>query len=310
MRLKYVWAMRAWSTFVAITTIATAALTGCSGNTPQEPQPPKATSEATATPDATPAPTGEPQAPAGDAGGRITGRVMFVGEELLPMGVPTQRATSDHCKDKPIKHNALVAGPTSDGCTSSCEGRPRPLGDVIVRLPLGAVPANTKSGKSDKPAVVTRQDCVSNPRALAMTVSHPLQIVNSDPIVHNVAIHSLTPKKTMLNSAQPKGAEPITHTFTSPGLYRIGSDIHGWMRSFVWVSDHPHATVTDTTGEFILENIPAGTYQLEAWHSFMGLKRIEVTVIPGGRPEKITIEYDGSELEPPENTGELDDLFD
>ncbi len=42
-----------------------------------------------------------------------------------------------------------------------------------------------------------------------------------------------------------------------PGLY--------WRRAHLFVLDHPYAVPSDRTGHFILDQVPAGTYQLKAW---------------------------------------------
>jgi hypothetical protein len=41
---------------------------------------------------------------------------------------------------------------------------------------------------------------------------------------------------------------------------------HVWMNAEALVVPHPYYAVTDTQGNFILTNIPAGNYEVEAWH--------------------------------------------
>lgn len=45
----------------------------------------------------------------------------------------------------------------------------------------------------------------------------------------------------------------------------LDCDIYTWMRGYV-VGDHARAAVTDARGQFRLRDVPAGEYDLEAWH--------------------------------------------
>lgn len=277
-------------------------LAACGGATPERNERPTAHVVPAAPTSSDSAPI-EERAPIGS----LSGRVVFNGAELLPMGVPKRRASAAHCRDEQILHNALVAAPGPDGCTDKCPMfTERPLSDVIVRLPNGVAPASTANAEA---VGLHRKSCMSLPRALVLTVDQPFTIVNDDPILHSAVGLSLVTRKNVFNAAQPKGADPLAQTFSEGGLYRIGCDVHDWEVSFVWVSDHGHAAVTGADGRFTLKGIPKGTYKLEAWHAFLGLKTIEVTVATGRPQSEIAFEYDGSEFEPPENTGELDDLF-
>ena len=45
--------------------------------------------------------------------------------------------------------------------------------------------------------------------------------------------------------------------------------------------DHPYYAVTDATGSFAMENVPAGTYQVKIWHETLGETVQEVTIEAG-----------------------------
>jgi hypothetical protein len=46
--------------------------------------------------------------------------------------------------------------------------------------------------------------------------------------------------------------------------------------------DHPFYAVTGPDGKFTLPNLPAGTYEIEAWHEKAGSKTAKVTVAVNG----------------------------
>ena len=54
------------------------------------------------------------------------------------------------------------------------------------------------------------------------------------------------------------------------------------MRSYVQVFNHPYFAITDADGYFEFKNVPAGNYQLTAWHSRIGNKAKPITVPPDG----------------------------
>ena len=45
------------------------------------------------------------------------------------------------------------------------------------------------------------------------------------------------------------------------------------MKSWVLVQDHPYFAVTDSKGNFTIENIPPGTYEVIAWQEKFKMKR-------------------------------------
>ena len=57
-------------------------------------------------------------------------------------------------------------------------------------------------------------------------------------------------------------------------------NVHPWMRAFVFVFDHPYYSVTATEGKFALNDLPPGTYVIEAWHERFGTQDQMVTIGP------------------------------
>jgi hypothetical protein len=74
-----------------------------------------------------------------------------------------------------------------------------------------------------------------------------------------------------VNLVIPAGKEMLVGPFKSerhqiPGV----STINPKMESFLWVFSHPYYYITESNGEFVLKNAPAGTYRLVIWHPSHG----------------------------------------
>ena len=45
------------------------------------------------------------------------------------------------------------------------------------------------------------------------------------------------------------------------------------MNGYVFVANHPFVSVSGNDGEYVIENIPAGTYRIKMWHEGVTMKR-------------------------------------
>jgi plastocyanin len=128
-----------------------------------------------------------------------------------------------------------------------------------------------------EPAKIDQKECRYHPHVFGMRVGQPLEIVNSDPTLHN--IHALPKGNQEFNTGQPIQGMKTTHTFTAKEvMVPFKCDVHGWMNAYVGVLDHPYYAVTDKDGKFELKSLPAGTYTIEAWHEKLGASTQSVTL--------------------------------
>jgi len=54
------------------------------------------------------------------------------------------------------------------------------------------------------------------------------------------------------------------------------------MTAFVGVVDHPYFATTGAGGTFVIDNVPAGTHTIQAWHEHYGVVTQKVQVTAGG----------------------------
>jgi plastocyanin len=124
--------------------------------------------------------------------------------------------------------------------------------------------------------LMDQKKCQYVPHAMTVPVGTELEITNSDSILHNVngkiiATEGLLPK---FNIAQPiKGQKNKTPALDKPGIVTLSCEAgHPWMSAFVLVADNPYAAVTKGDGEFVISNVPVGTYRIKMWHEGVTLK--------------------------------------
>ena len=164
-------------------------------------------------------------------------------------------------------------------------GKAKGVQDAIVWLE--GIPEGKKRNDGDKQLVLDQRKCEYNPHVVLLPLGSALTIVNSDPILHNVhAYDEANDGKTLFNIAQPIKGQRTTvkqTQFKKPGLYVATCDAgHPWMNAYVMVSDHPYYAVTGVNGDFVLDNVPPGTYKLKMWHEGVAVVKTEME---NGKPK-------------------------
>ncbi|HWL94057.1 MAG TPA: carboxypeptidase regulatory-like domain-containing protein, partial [Phycisphaerae bacterium] len=188
-------------------------------------------------------------------------------------------------------------------------------GLIVYKDQGNAVPyvfCYVKKGADEKydvpatPVVIDQKGCVYHPHVMGMIAGQGMDILNSDPVNHN--IHSLAKKNPQFNFAQPqqnmKKELRGNDTFTKPEVMaKVKCDVHGWMSSYVGVLTHPFFSVTKDheaapkgkeaeRGTFEIKELPAGKYEIEFWHETFGVVTQEVEV-KDGETKELTVKIGG-----------------
>jgi len=183
--------------------------------------------------------------------------------------------------DTPIKMDAdpVCAGLHSSPVESQTRvtGPNGQLANVLVYIKTPGV-----TGKAPaEPLKLEQKGCVYTPHVAAMVVGQGLKVVNDDPTLHNV--HALAKVNTEFNQAQPFQNMELEKQLDKPEMaISVKCDVHPWMQSYISVLPHPYFAVTGEDGSFNITGVPAGTYEVEAWHESLGTKTGQATVTAGG----------------------------
>src|SRR5262245_63015459 len=111
---------------------------------------------------------------------------------------------------------------------------------------------------------VEQRDLTFIPALLPIEVGTKVQFPNLDDQYHNIFSYSPA-KRFDLGRYRPEERPIPSVMFDKPGLVTLRCDIHEHMRGLILVLNTPFFVMTDTTGRFRLDKLPAGRYTLKAW---------------------------------------------
>lgn len=182
-------------------------------------------------------------------GGRITGKVTWTGGAHTP-------GKLDVTKDVEVcKHPGAIDE------TFTVDNASKGVANVVVFI--------TKIDKGKdwaKGGVLDNKGCLFTPHVvLHAAKAGALTIKNSDPVNHNT--HLFPTKNADFNKMIASGkSEAYEPKIAEKAPMKVTCDIHGWMKAWVWVVDHPYYELSGKDGTFTLADVPAGSWQLAAWH--------------------------------------------
>jgi carboxypeptidase family protein len=207
----------------------------------------------------------EPVSDASAAGGTITGKIKFTG--TAPRNPTIDMSEEAACKSKytttPTEEN-VVAGPANA------------LANVFVYVKAG-VPAGQTFPAPTTPVILDQNGCRYHPHVLGIRVGQPLEIQNSDPVLHN--IKAIAKANRPFNVSQPTAGMKTTRTFAAPEvMVSLECNVHGWMHAYAGVRPDPFFAVSGQDGSFSITGLPPGTYTIEAWHEKFGTQSATVTI--------------------------------
>ena len=199
------------------------------------------------------------------AGAMITGKIKFTGAR--PTNPRIDMSDEVACKNK------YPAPPTAETVVVNPNGT---LANVFVYVKAG-LPAGATYPTPAAPVILDQSGCRYHPHVLGIMVGQNLEILNSDPVLHNIKAKAV--KNRPFNVSQPSAGMKTMRTFAQPEvMVSLECNVHGWMNAFLGVLPHPFYAVTGADGGFSIKGLPPGTYTIEAWHEKYGTQTATVTV--------------------------------
>ena len=202
------------------------------------------------------------------AAGEVTGTIKWDGDvpKMRPLKMDADPVCANH-HSEPVLSEVLVLG---DGNT---------MANIFVRI-ISGLP-DKKYDPPKEAAVLDQKGCMYVPHVVGVMVDQDLKILNSDGILHNVNVQSK--ENRSFNLGMPKGQTEAVKTFSrEEHMIALKCNVHPWMAGYIGVMSHPFFAVTGTDGKFKIEGLPAGTYEVEAWHERLGTMTSKVTLDSDG----------------------------
>lgn len=201
----------------------------------------------------------------------IKGKVTYNGRR--PKLRPIKMGADPICLTKhteTVFPKTIILGPNSE------------LKNVFLHIKDGL--PKSKYSVPQQPKVLDQNGCIYTPAVMGIMAGQALKILNPDGTLHNV--HALPKINAEFNVAMPKFRKEIVKTFDKPEfMFEVKCDVHPWMSAYITVTDHPFYTTTGESGEYVIDNLPAGEYVLEAWHQRLAPQQVTVTLGEGETKE-------------------------
>lgn len=136
---------------------------------------------------------------------------------------------------------------------------------VYLRNPKAPICPELEAAASDT-VVLDNRDWIFQPHCLKLWCGkQKLSIVNSDPVAQNVAFAPLgDPPANIVLPVNGKASYQFTRRQSRP--VSIACNYHPWERAYILPRDNPYVAVSDIDGTFVIDRLPVGAWQFQAWH--------------------------------------------
>lgn len=215
-------------------------------------------------------------APVAEAGS-VTGKVLFKGEVPKPKRMLIAK-NKEVCGEG---YREIVEVAVNNGA----------LANAVVVID-GIAKGKAWVAQQQKP-LLDQKGCRFIPGMMVVTKGGDLDILNSDPVLHNIHTYEIIgpARRTLFNVGQPIQGSTITKPLKlrSGEWIKVECDAHDFMHAWMFAAPSPYVAGTREDGSFAVADVPPGKYKVRALHPVLGVKEGEVTVPAKGKAE-ITFE--------------------
>jgi hypothetical protein len=192
--------------------------------------------------------------------GAIHGRVIWEGEvpEVAPFDVRPNPLAGEVLRQRQRRPN-----PNAPVINVRTKG----VGNAVVFL-RGVDPRRGKSW-DHPPLRIEQRACqfhlcqgeVDSPFGF-VRCGERVEMVSRDPFFHSLHAGGAAFFSLMF----PDPDQPLSRRLHEKGIVELTSAAgYYWMRAYLFVDDHPYYTRTDAEGNFLVSEVPAGTYEIVCW---------------------------------------------
>src|SRR5271165_1110848 len=156
-----------------------------------------------------------------------------------------------------------VAALSVSAMAGSIEGKVSPGKSVVY---VDTIQGKTFPAPSKQP-VMDQKGLIFNPHVMVIQVGTTVEFQNDDSVQHNVFWPSISGNKKLSHNlgTWPKG-EKRPYKFNQAGVVPLLCNVHPEMSGYIIVSPTPYFALTDASGNYKIDNVPDGKYNIVAWH--------------------------------------------
>ena len=128
------------------------------------------------------------------------------------------------------------------------------------------IPGKTFPAPAEQPVMAQRR-LMFQPHILPVQQGSTVEFLNSDSVAHNVFWSSIGGNKKLAHNlgTWPQN-ERRAFKFDTAGAVPLLCNVHPEMTGYIVVVPTPYFALTNESGEYKIENVPDGTYNVVAWH--------------------------------------------
>ena len=148
---------------------------------------------------------------------------------------------------------------------------------------------------------VEAKDCQFHPFTTVVRNEHGIEVVNMDPVMHDIQAYETSTAqgtRVLFNTPLPfnerhERGNLMAHHQHMPGrsmvqqfqlnkgrkTFVMQCGFHAYMESWAMAVDNPYFALTNQEGAFEIAGIPAGTYQVRAWHPSVKKDHVQTVTI-------------------------------
>ncbi|HWR00624.1 MAG TPA: carboxypeptidase regulatory-like domain-containing protein [Chlorobaculum sp.] len=136
-------------------------------------------------------------------------------------------------------------------------------------------------------ATIDQKNLKFIPHVVAVPVGSAVSFVNSDKVNHDI-VSANACKKFDIDDFHP--GSNITMTFDKSCEINLLCDLHPEMSGYLIVVDSNHIAVTGEEGNFTIEAVPPGIYEVAVWSEKLKPRRKMTVTVNSGKTSTIEID--------------------
>ena len=176
----------------------------------------------------------------------------------------------------------VITAIAATAVAGTLEGKVSPGQSVVY---VDTIPGESFPPPSQEP-VMSQKNLAFVPHILVVQQGTTVQFLNDDNEQHNVFWPSVGGNKRAAHNVGtwPQG-EKRPYKFEQSGVAPLFCNIHAEMSGYIIVSPTPYFAQTDATGNYKIDNVPDGKYNVVAWHEGMKPQTKSVSVAGTGKAD-------------------------